>query len=298
MNARKERVIAHARKLFMEKGYKETAIQDIIDSSGISKSTFYNYFSSKSEIFKAVYISVRNKFHKERDELLIDQNVNDIDIFIKQLELQIISNHRNKLYILIEEVITSNEPELRDYLKKSQCQNVQWTYNRLVEIFGPEKEPYLLDCSIMLLGLLQHSFYYHYMAKREEINTEEIISYCIDRIKVIIEDVSHSKVQLLKPNQLKSWLQDFTESDQDFHYNLIQSSNDIKKIISKVSKTEYEKVNTTQLVDFVREELSQKDEPRVFLIKSALLSLNTQEKLSVTEEFKRFEKLVQSAIID
>ena len=88
MYERKQQVIQNAHQLFIEKGYQATSIQDILDRSGISKGTFYNYFSSKSELLKAVFISVNKDFEKERNELLIGENLADFEIFIKQIELR------------------------------------------------------------------------------------------------------------------------------------------------------------------------------------------------------------------
>ena len=35
--------------LFEQKGFAETSIQDIVDSLGVTKGTFYYYFASKEE---------------------------------------------------------------------------------------------------------------------------------------------------------------------------------------------------------------------------------------------------------
>ncbi|MGA9287974.1 MAG: helix-turn-helix domain-containing protein, partial [Anaerobacillus sp.] len=62
MNDRKQHVIKMAHQLFIDRGFQATSIQDILDYSGISKGTFYNYFSSKNELlialFKALYGSM------------------------------------------------------------------------------------------------------------------------------------------------------------------------------------------------------------------------------------------------
>lgn len=50
-----ERIVAAAFALFVEKGYENTSIQDIIDHlGGLSKGAIYHHFKSKEEIFNAV----------------------------------------------------------------------------------------------------------------------------------------------------------------------------------------------------------------------------------------------------
>lgn len=46
----KDRIITAAWDLFMEKGYEETTLQDIIERSGSSRGAFYHHFRSKEDL--------------------------------------------------------------------------------------------------------------------------------------------------------------------------------------------------------------------------------------------------------
>lgn len=48
----KEAIKSAAVKLFTEKGYVQTSIEDIATEAGIGKTTIYGYFSTKDEIFR------------------------------------------------------------------------------------------------------------------------------------------------------------------------------------------------------------------------------------------------------
>lgn len=50
-----DHILETALKLFKEKGYKETSIQDIYDAAETGRSTFYKYFSCKEEIAYDLY---------------------------------------------------------------------------------------------------------------------------------------------------------------------------------------------------------------------------------------------------
>jgi len=54
---RKKELLSVAEKLFLDKGYEQTSIDDILKASGISKGGFYHYFKSKDEI---LYESINN----------------------------------------------------------------------------------------------------------------------------------------------------------------------------------------------------------------------------------------------
>ena len=50
-----ERILDVSQRLFLEKGYDNTTIQDIVDElGGLSKGAIYHHFKSKEEIMDAV----------------------------------------------------------------------------------------------------------------------------------------------------------------------------------------------------------------------------------------------------
>ena len=51
---RKAEMVAAAWSLFSENGYDQTTVNAIIDKLGVSKGTFYHYFTSKEDILNAV----------------------------------------------------------------------------------------------------------------------------------------------------------------------------------------------------------------------------------------------------
>ena len=52
----KEKITAQSIRLFEKKGFTETSIQDIVDSLGVTKGTFYYYFSSKEELLMDIHL--------------------------------------------------------------------------------------------------------------------------------------------------------------------------------------------------------------------------------------------------
>ena len=48
------RILDTAERLFVEKGYDRTSLQDILDETGLSKGAIYHHFASKEDIFYSV----------------------------------------------------------------------------------------------------------------------------------------------------------------------------------------------------------------------------------------------------
>ncbi|WP_010676363.1 TetR/AcrR family transcriptional regulator [Bacillus timonensis] len=297
MNERKQYVLTKAHQLFMEKGFQATSIQDILDSSGISKGTFYNYFSSKSELFKAVFNSIQIKNEEERNKLLMGENLSNIDIFIKQLDLFFQLNKRNKLYALIEEVLVSNDPDLTQFIKRFQLMQIKWLYSRFLDLFGEDKRQYLLDCAILFSGMLQQSFQYHFFTYGPKVNHEAIIEYCVDRLITLVEDVDKTNSTLLNPELLKTWLPEKSEGEKNFQSEFLLQSNALKKAIMKIHQNEPEKVKYQQLVDFIQDEVMNNKLPRLFLIESLLLSLGMCPELQQTDELIHFSQFLRECVL-
>jgi AcrR family transcriptional regulator len=288
MNDRKSHVINKAHQLFIEKGFQATSIQDIIDYSGISKGTFYNYFSSKNELLMALFTSLNRRMNEEQDHLLVGQDPANIEIFIQQLELHTTFNRRNKLLTLFEEVFVSNDPTLKQFLKHFQIMYLRWIYTRFVDLFGKTKQQYLLDCAIMFMGMLHHNIHFHFMANEQCSNIKQVIRYTVQRIERMVEEVEKNGVQLLEPGILEKWLPDCHKTEKIFKKKIDSSIIALKKCLSNAS----DQPKYLELLDFIQDEIIQSKTPRKFLIKSALSTLGENREACSRTEMIKLEQIV------
>src|SRR4051794_7816698 len=104
MNSRKRHVILSAQHLFIKKGFLSTSIQDILDEAGISKGTFYNYFSSKNECLLAILENVWEEIFLRRQELLVGEDPADKGVLSHQIAVRYILNRENNLLPIYEAI--------------------------------------------------------------------------------------------------------------------------------------------------------------------------------------------------
>jgi hypothetical protein len=286
MNERKKHVIETAHKLFIEKGFQATSIQDILEYSGISKGTFYNYFSSKNELLIALFTMIYKKMDEERRELLVGQDPSDIHIFIKQVELQMKTNRANNLISLFEEVFFSKDEDLKDFVKMGQLKMLSWVYLRFIDIFGVDKKPYLLDCTVMFSGILNHNLKYYSMAYGLKDHLYEVVEYSVNRVVKMVEEVSTADVQLLKPELIEKWLPNNNSGQLSIEKSIEQTIIHIKKTIIEDK--------LVQLLDFIQEELIYTSSPRIYIIESALNTLDHDEFIHshARKEFQKLQTLI------
>lgn len=293
MYDRKIHVIKTAHELFIDKGYQATSIQDILEYSGISKGTFYNYFSSKGELLIALFKTLYKNLEKERNDILIGQDRSDIQIFIKQIELEMKLNQKNNLLSLFEEAFFSNEADLKKFFNQSLLFELNWCYNRFIDIFGEDKKPILLDCAIMFLGILQHNIRYNSIEKISGVKINQIIRYSVDRLITLVNDVTQTGQQLLNPDILTKWLPGCNTSNQEAKKAFLESSCKLKLQISK-TLDDLEQKKYGELIEFIQEELLHANSPRPYLIECTLSSLKGEKSDLYYKELQQFEKMVAS----
>ena len=264
MNARKLNVLKSAHRLFIDKGFAFTSIQDILDESGISKGTFYNYFSSKNECLMAILEVVRDETFARRHELAVGKDKANRDVLIEQIAERIKINKENNMFALFESIFYANDSDLKTFVKKQHAAEVEWVAARLEDIHGSEIKPYALDASIMLMGIIQHIMQVQVFHTEEEYNAKRLITYVLDRIEAIIKDVEQKGEFYFNRDAL-------TKNDDRVH------SDDKHELIKYIRQTadsiEEESLNKgLQFIDFLVQELLQ-EKPREFLIESVNRSI-------------------------
>jgi len=79
---RKKEIMAAARKIIIERGYKKTSVQEITNEVGIAKGSFYTYFKSKSELVVALILD-RISNIKEKNQLILKDEISLTNAFEK-----------------------------------------------------------------------------------------------------------------------------------------------------------------------------------------------------------------------
>ncbi|OGO78143.1 MAG: hypothetical protein A2Y23_11375 [Clostridiales bacterium GWB2_37_7] len=93
---KKNELVELAEKLFLEKGYEETSIDDILDASGLSKGGFYHYFKSKDEVLVESINNFAESLLKELEPIIDDTKLDAMEKLKRFLEKKISSQRPKK----------------------------------------------------------------------------------------------------------------------------------------------------------------------------------------------------------
>lgn len=262
MNEKKRNVLLAAQRLFIEKGFRSTSVNDIIEEAKVSKGTFYNYFSSKNECIIAILENAREETSIKRREIHFQQDASSIDILIEQMSIRMTIYREHNLYPLFASIIHSQDIELRDLIKNNYFEEINWLSKRLVDVFGEQTKDVSTDCAVLALSMIQ-ALQHPWINASTNISFDKLIQFIMRRINTIIYEMASTNDSLLKNSYFELDGEDTTLTKEQVMEQLETFYLEEKKSLQS---------NEVQAIEFILEELS-KDQPRTFLLNKIVPTL-------------------------
>lgn len=125
----KEKIMKHSIRLFESKGFSEASIQDIVNTLGVTKGTFYYYFSSKEELLTQIQLNYIDYMLEEQQRIIEqpDRTWKDKLSEVILMTIQAIEGRGSSARIFFRELLHITGDSL-DLIKKKRDQfrlNVQ-----------------------------------------------------------------------------------------------------------------------------------------------------------------------------
>lgn len=113
-----EQILLVSTKLFTDKGFEKTSIQDIIVELRMSKGAIYHHFKSKEDILEAVMKKQFNYAARMLEDLINNTEA---------------PNAREKLVIILEKVVADQDAHSMDGVLSTQIKNPQFVVTGIKE---------------------------------------------------------------------------------------------------------------------------------------------------------------------
>ena len=207
MQNRKKMVAQHALALFVENGVANTSIQHIIQRSGISKGTFYNYFSSKTECIEEILEQARYDAALMRSELMIGRDEKDLKVLAEQVGVLSQINRQRGLDKLFEELLHNGDDELKNLVLRQRIAELDWFSSRLIEIFGEAIHQHAFEAAIIFYGMTQHILFVSKMINQQSVNSAEVSKQILHYLTKIIDSLINENTAILDYEKLKGFRQ-------------------------------------------------------------------------------------------
>jgi len=197
MNKRKRQIIHSARQLFLDKGFNDTSIIDIISSANVSKGTFYNHFSSKVQCLIAILEEAREEIITARIEVALNTKPNDKNILLKQIALVAYVHRKQNLIQIFEAIFKNNEPELKQVIEKQVIREIEWLASRFVDVYGEQIREYSYECAVQALAMIQQSFRIIAMVTKQLATPEDVVNNVLNHVEGMLVHLQKTKSVLI-----------------------------------------------------------------------------------------------------
>ncbi|GEK34831.1 TetR/AcrR family transcriptional regulator [Kurthia sibirica] len=203
MNNRKRQVILACAKLFAEKGFISTSIQDILDESHISKGTFYNYFSSKQDCLIAILDIGSEEAAIRKQEFLIGKDLDDKKVLASQISTIMQVNRERNLLPIFESILHSGDKELKKTVQQYHIREMEWLSGRMIDVYGEKIRPYRYDATILLFGMINQHLHIGSLTHAPESECPSPVDashYALRQLDSIIPSLIKNKDSYLGPS--------------------------------------------------------------------------------------------------
>lgn len=184
---KKNEILSAAVRLFAQKGYERTTLDEIASAAEFGKGTIYNYFNSKEDIFLAIMEEITENYF---NQLKVNyDSTTSLKELVRKMSLAIFNFYAKNTeeFVLMHRIrnltISFNPVEKSEKLK-ANFDNIKDLYTKRISSAIESKE--IKRISIDSLQLLMQSMFFGYLhqlhvcKKLTEVDIETEVSFIVD----------------------------------------------------------------------------------------------------------------------
>lgn len=277
---KRKQILMTAMKLFSVKSYHHTSMKEIADTCEMSKGSLYIYFKSKEELLLQLF-----KYYFQLGEEQIISIDQDSHLTVKEkltktveVQLKLAMEYQEFYRMQMHEIIGLKSDVIKDYIRSKNVENIEWLKDYLVRIYGPEIEPYALDCLLLLTGMIS-AFINLMTIEKLPLDLAYLPCILIKKLDYLVEGTLREKG---KPIVDDLWQIRDKELFQEKQHPLVIIK-EIKESIKKIPLDKNKSKEALQSLEILEHELMEM-EPRPVMIKGMLRNLAEVDELETARE--------------
>ncbi|MBO8960336.1 TetR/AcrR family transcriptional regulator [Listeria monocytogenes] len=295
MKEKKQRIIKSAKEVFQKQGYLKTSVQDMVDAAGISKGTFYNYFTSKEELAIVIFKQEYSVLH-QRLEYTMAQDGAKKDNFTECLKIIIHFYTENGEILNITFSQTMIDDDFNAFLQNVRLKNMEWVKYQLLEVYGEETKPYINDITMLLSGM---AAMYVFASGSKNVNTgliERAIPYVVRRLDALVKDILESGEIVFTEADTENLVPDQTIIRKKRLAKLREALEELNVGIENADIADSDKWQYKESMNALVGEINNNEAPRDFMVQGTLLYLKQHVPASLTKEVNKLEACVNGLL--
>ncbi|MGZ7441464.1 TetR/AcrR family transcriptional regulator [Paenibacillus sp. TH7-28] len=281
MSVLKEKILQSAIRLFAEKGYQATSIQDIADDCSIAKGSLYKHFDSKEEL----YISILEK--RQQDMIDAVDRIQKMQLpkretYLEELACQFDFYIKHGYYISRDhnELPPVNNDKIENVLSSMRKSMFLYYQDILTRQYGQAIEHWKWDAAAMLSGLIRE-YTFHLLFGYMPIDKKELALFIAERMDDLVEGLRKRSGPPLLTDELMA---EYAQIDLKGVYASREGRREalihkISSIIPDIAVPNQRKQELAEVTAMLQEESGQ-EQPRRFLQLALLRDLQSESELS------------------
>jgi AcrR family transcriptional regulator len=276
----KQEIIRSATKLFKERGFLSTSIQDIASDCLIAKGSVYKYFQSKEDLFSEVFDHCQNAYFEQAERIKRLPEMSSKELFLQQIifRFQYFLEYK---FILVEFTELPIQQDAKFYPLRLHVRGrlMQWHKDCLLAMYGKEIEPHLWDLAFIYKALLKEYLFW-IIHEVKLLSIEETAHFILEKIDVLVKySLASGTKPMLQQSSFEQYIHRASEGKEE------EKAQVITELLGKISMTLHEiqagnehRLELQEILDLLRKEIS-KEVPQGPLTHALLAYLEKENEL-------------------
>ncbi|MFB1050276.1 TetR/AcrR family transcriptional regulator [Paraliobacillus sp. JSM ZJ581] len=289
MTNKKKKMMYAAMKLFSEKGYHATSMQEIATDAGVSKGLLYKYFDSKEALLIDVFKCNHNNMVERAKYIHFDTTIASTEKLEKMIEIEFEGIVKNKDYfnLLTKSLLIEKNKQVQPFLMQVRAEMLGWHREMLLQVYGDEILPSIWDMVMALQGMLKE--YVGFMIQEKQmLKSDQVAKLIVQNMDAIIA-AGKGKEPVITQNHMQHYVLYSKQEPLTIQEQLNQM---LRKLKNQVKEKKQEVVDYEEILDAIQlfEQELEQDKSRIFLLKALFSFLN--QHVSAKDDVVVFEKLL------
>ncbi|WP_458119824.1 TetR/AcrR family transcriptional regulator [Paenibacillus sp. Z6-24] len=293
MKSKEEDIIEAAVRLFSEKGYTATSVDEIAKESGMAKASFYKFFQSKEDVLIATVKAHSQIVEEHIFRFYASAEVEPLQKIARFIQVHMESTLESKIHSVMMSVhdksILQNEKLLEECLRLEFRLN-QWSTDCLVDIYGDKVKPYVYDIIFLIRGLLMQYMFLPVIGVKSNLDQSELSGYLARMVDWMAASMfDHGYKPIWNCQEMQIGQQDIQDSPVFKGIMIHELLLSLKRSLHHLHLPDEEKEETWQVLSTLEQEITA-ERLRSGLIKAMLQFLEQQPVFA--EDCARLKKIL------
>ncbi len=288
---KKHTIMEAAAKLFAEKGYHATSIQDIADSLGIAKGSMYFYFKSKEDLLVHICKYYLDLFLKQFLALMGDTGQDPRARLSGQIVMKSrqFSANRDFIAMFIKESFEVNE-EIHNMVQMLRARILFSTQSCVVELYGEAARPYAYDAAA-IFNAMSDGYLGLMLMDQMDLDVQAVSLFLVDRLDDVVKGMMTGKAKAMLRTEAFRDLIVSGQQNERRKVELLAELQAIREIVGRIRPEpgKLEEIESSLLV--LEEEFEKPEYPSV-LIKGMLALLKNMGIPEIRSNIARMESYI------